>query len=534
MWLICAVLAAVASGRRASFVWLFAIAATAATAALASGSTGRRWSGRLFRAAETTVWAAGVIMTGGSHSPLLVYILAPGFAAGLAAGLEDAIATPALGAVVLAVGRALASPPTEPLSGLATSAAEWLVLALVAGLLASWIRKLIQETASHDAQESYLSAYRLLSQLRTVSRQLSAGLDATTLAEGMLRSLQDVMPYDRGAVFVRSSGTRLVPLAYTGADRVDWDVDLVGDTAFADAWMSQRAQSRNWQHSGGRGVSRSGSSIVLPLRMGLRTFGLVGLETREPDAFPPHAVAAAEPILANSALRLETALLFNDVREVATAEERRRLAREIHDGIAQELASLGYFIDGLHSEAAAEGSGVAEPLSDLRKELSRIISELRLSIFDLRSDVDQHGGLGAALSEYVRTVGTTSPFTVHLSLDERPTRLPAETEAELLRIAQEAITNARKHADAENLWVDCMVDPPRATLRVADDGSGMRRGRQDSFGLDVMRERAARLHAQFRITPREPTGTVVEVTLGGDVETDTVSENDARQRGRAS
>jgi signal transduction histidine kinase len=531
MWLICAVLAVVSQGRRTSLLWLIALAATAA---LASSSRTHPWAGRLSRAAETTIWAVGVVATGGGQSPLLVYVLAPAFAAGLAGGLEGAIATPLVGASVLVLARVTMHEPHGSLSDLTTATAEWLVLALVVGLLASWIRRLLQDAAHPDVQESYLAAYRLLSQLRTVSRQLSAGLDATTLAEGMLRSLQEAAPFDRGAVFVRSRGDRLVPLAYAGTDRVEWDVDLGSDTAFADAWVSQRPQVRNWQHSGGRGVSRSGCSVVLPLRIGLRTFGLVGLETHEPDAFPPGVVAAAEPILANSALRLETALLFDEVREVATAEERRRLAREIHDGIAQELASLGYFIDGLQAQASGEGSAVAEPLGDLRKELSRIISELRLSIFDLRSEVDQHGGLGAALSEYVRTVGTSSPFTVHLSLDERPTRLPTETEAELLRIAQEAITNARKHAGAENLWVDCIVDPPRATLRIADDGSGMQKGREDSFGLEVMRERAVRLRAELRIVPRDPRGTLVEVTLGGEVETDTVEDQDANGRGRAS
>ena len=76
-----------------------------------------------------------------------------------------------------------------------------------------------------------------------------------------------------------------------------------------------------------------------------------------------------------------------------------------------------------------------------------------MSIYDLRSEVDTHGGLGAALSDYVRSVGRATGLTVHLSLSEATDRLPAETEAELLRIAQEAVTNARRHADADNLWV---------------------------------------------------------------------------------
>ena len=80
-------------------------------------------------------------------------------------------------------------------------------------------------------------------------------------------------------------------------------------------------------------------------------------------------------------------------------------------------------------------------------------------------------GLGAALSDYVRQVGTGSRPDRAPRARRVADRLPIEAEAELLRIAQEAITNARKHADAENLWVTCRVDPPRASLRVEDDGA---------------------------------------------------------------
>jgi signal transduction histidine kinase len=208
-------------------------------------------------------------------------------------------------------------------------------------------------------------------------------------------------------------------------------------------------------------------------------------------------------------------MLFDEVRGVATAEERRRLAREIHDGIAQELSYLGYVVDGLTAEAREHDEGLTDELRSLRREITRIVSELRLSIFDLRSEVDIHGGLGAALSEYVRSVGQQSEMTVHLSLDEAATRLPAESEAELLRIAQEAITNARKHAEASNLWVTLVVDPPSALLRVEDDGRGLGTGRHDSFGLSIMRERASRLRTNVQVEAREPRGTRVEVVLGG-------------------
>src|SRR5947209_5270086 len=277
-----------------------------------------------------------------------------------------------------------------------------------------------------------------------------------------------------------------------------------------------------------RSCPRSGSGVVIPLVIGVRTFGLVGLETARRDVGVGQAAQMAD-VAGEAALRLETAMLFDEVRGVATAEERRRLAREIHDGIAQELSYLGYVVDGLTAEAKEHDEGLTDELRSLRREITRIVSELRLSIFDLRSEVDIHGGLGAALSEYVRSVGQQSDMTVHLSLDEAATRLPAESEAELLRIAQEAITNARKHAEATNLWVTLVVDPPSALLRVEDDGRGLGTGRHDSFGLSIMRERASRLRTNVQVEPREPRGTRVEVVLGGPTSSTTRLTNASSQ-----
>jgi signal transduction histidine kinase len=131
--------------------------------------------------------------------------------------------------------------------------------------------------------------------------------------------------------------------------------------------------------------------------------------------------------------------------------------------------------------------------------------------------VSSTNGLGSALSDYVRQVGAKSDLTVHLTLKEAPYRLAPAVEAELLRIAQEAITNARKHASAKNLWVHCWTDPPRASLVVRDDGSGIRGRREDSYGISIMRERAERIDATLQISNDESTesgrGTVVKVRV---------------------
>jgi signal transduction histidine kinase len=223
-------------------------------------------------------------------------------------------------------------------------------------------------------------------------------------------------------------------------------------------------------------------------------------------------------------LRLDTALVFDEIRTMATADERQRLAREIHDGIAQEVASLGYVVD--HMASTTRDPAVAQGLRELRGELSRVVADLRLSIFDLRSDVSTTNGLGSALSDYVRQVGAKSHLTVHLTLNEAATRLSPAVEGELLRIAQEAITNARKHAGASNLWVTCTVDPPYAEIEVSDDGRGFADDRPDGrYGLSIMAERAERIRGRLKITPRHPSGTTVAVVLGTSARRDSVRDS---------
>jgi signal transduction histidine kinase len=434
---------------------------------------------------------------------MLPYLLAPALAAGLFGGFSPAISTSGLAVLTLGLGRFSGDRSTSWNSYLGT-VAQWGLITLAVGLLGGWVSRL-QDGQQPPENAAYASAYRLLSQLRMVSRQLSGGLDPVTLSQGLLDHLHETVSYERAGVYVRSAGGRLAPMAFNGADRLDWKLD---GPPFDEAWAASVPVQQDIALTAGT----EGFSAVIPLQIGLRTFGLVALERTEP-AFDLVQLQSASSVVEEQALRLETALLFTEVRTLATAEERRRLAREIHDGIAQELASLGYVVDDLAARARFLPD-LEHDLKALRGELTRVITELRLSIFDLRSEVQSTTGLGSALSDYVRQVGAGSSLTVHLELDETTIRLPVDAETELLRIAQEAITNARKHANAQHLWVSCSVDPPRAVLRVEDDGGGLGAPRVDSFGLEVMRERAERIGARLLVRNREGGGTQVEVSLG--------------------
>jgi signal transduction histidine kinase len=439
----------------------------------------------------------------------LPYLLAPALEAGLLWGFVSVVTTVGIAAFALTVAPLVSPPKALDRRAYASLVAEWLVLSFGTGSVAAWVRRVRMSTGetSDPTTASYAAAYRLLSQLRVVSRQLSGGLDAYSLGLATLDSLRLIIPYTRAAVYARSEGGRLVPLAYNGVDRVDWVPSLDDDSSWAYAWTSGLPQRQAGTFSDDPG----GFAAVLPLRVGVRVVGLVGVE-RPNEPYTQEELAGASGMVDEAALRIETALLFAEVRQIATAEERRRLAREIHDGIAQELASLGYVMDDLSYRAADDEQ--RESMQFLRGELTRIISELRLSIFDLRSEALASNSLGGALSEHVRTVGATSHLTVHIELDESPQRLRSDAETELMRIAQEAITNVRKHAGAQNLWVTVRTAPPSAFLRIEDDGLGLRPGRADSYGMEIMRERADRLGASLSVTPRDTGGTVVEVALG--------------------
>jgi signal transduction histidine kinase len=102
-----------------------------------------------------------------------------------------------------------------------------------------------------------------------------------------------------------------------------------------------------------------------------------------------------------------------------------------------------------------------------------------------------------------------------VTLDEGTTRLRPEIESELLRIAQEAMTNAVRHSGASSITVQCSVAPPAAEIIVADNGRGLGTRREDSHGLEIMRERAALVSGQLTVHDNAPHGTVVGVRLEG-------------------
>ncbi|GAC1611785.1 MAG: hypothetical protein NVS3B26_28100 [Mycobacteriales bacterium] len=472
---------------------------------------------RLFLAlslAEATFVIVGVVATGGVGSPLLLYAAAAGLSAGLIFGARGAAgATLGLLASLIASWEFSRGRSSSP-GAFLLAATQWCVVGVALTLLGALTRRMFR--LAGQPAEAYAEAHRLLKNLRSIARALPSTLEPVSQADSILNTLAERVLFEQGGVYVRLASGGLSPLVLRGSRIDEWQLSLK-DRLLEEAWLTQDVQLSNKPLSrrANPGAAKPAQAMIIPLQVGLRTFGIVALESPPNRPWGRDEVLAASAVAAAAALPLETALLFDEVRELAVAEERHRLAREIHDGIAQELSQLGYRLD----DAAAQVQHVPalrEAVAEVRVEVSRIVGELRHSLFDLRSDVDPQGGLLAALATHVRVVAAQSGLTVNLSIDQAAARLPMEVEAELLRIAQEAVANARKHAGATTLWVGCHVSPPYASLSVEDDGVGPANltSRPSSHGLSIMKERAERIKGNLEIGIGPHGGTCVSVTVG--------------------
>jgi signal transduction histidine kinase len=450
-----------------------------------------------------------VAVTGGARSPMLPYFLAPGLALGLLAGPRSVLKGMALAAGALAAG--LVVSPARDLEGFLVTTGEWVLLAAAVGLIASWAQSLA--TSAEESSTGYAEALGLLEKLHTLTRELPIGLDAGAAAESLLDLAGQLAPSARSGVLVQTvTDGALVPMAVRGVRRVPWRAPLNEPGPLRTAWETRKpVVDRRVPDIAGR---RAGNTLaVVPLCRGTVPFGVVVLESPREDAFSDDEMRALVTAVRRAELRLETSLLFDEVRSVASAEERDRLAREMHNGVAQDLAFIGYRLDDLRAKAGLVDPVLAVELAELRKQITTLISDLRLSITDLRTSLGGDRGLGAALGSYIRAVGSGRQLTVHLSLQESTFRLPADREAALFRVAQIVAQDVRQCRQVTNLWTTLVVEPPSARLLVEHDGSAG----PDSHDLTAVTALIEGLGGTVEIHPRPGGGArVLAMFVGGD------------------
>jgi signal transduction histidine kinase len=200
----------------------------------------------------------------------------------------------------------------------------------------------------------------------------------------------------------------------------------------------------------------------------------------------------------------------------AVWNERNRMARELHDTLAQGLGAISMQLEVVKRMLPADAE-VRKPLDEARALARSNLTDARNSIWNMRSQVLETGDLAKALGDILRSLTDGTEMRGELRVLGSPRRLAPMTENNLLRIGQEAITNAARHAQAKRIEVVLQFAPREVQLSVLDDGLGfdpVQPPKSDGgFGLVGMRERAAQMHGELTVSSVPGEGSVLTLAL---------------------
>jgi signal transduction histidine kinase len=217
-------------------------------------------------------------------------------------------------------------------------------------------------------------------------------------------------------------------------------------------------------------------------------------------------------------------LLNNELRHLsgsliaAQDEERRRIARELHDGLGQDLAAAKMITDSLSGQNNVQHPA-KQALNDVSMLIERAIQEVRSISYLLHPPLLEEGGLHSALQWYLE--GLSKRTGIETSLEANPVefpRLPPDLETAVFRIVQEALTNVFRHSGARNAWVKLIKEEQQVIGTVRDDGKGISERtaefHQDSIGVGIggMRQRVKEFGGELRLRNANP-GTELEVVI---------------------
>lgn len=457
----------------------------------------------VLRAADIAVAAIVIAASGGQVAPFLLFLIVavagPAAKGGIRAGLA---AGSVLSFVLLFTLAVYGELPELGLGGILPAV---LLLPLV-GITTATAVQVLEQRSDHD-RRMLEEANRLLSSLRAIADDLPGGLDASTVAAAVIAELRTIegaravlvladehgvlQPAGASGVEAhRVSGLR-VDQARQLARRADGQGEVHAQAALPDALRQACTHLPHW--------------AVLTLGGGDDVLGalLVGFEEEDAarDAWP-----RLESVAVDAALALENARLFDGTLARAAATARRHIAGDLHDGVAQSLAHLRMELE-LLAMASDEPDG---------GELGRLARVSRSALEDLRSTIDGlrrpvGGDLEARLARHIADVQPVAGPRLELDIRGAAPLHPEGTE-DVLRIAQEAVSNALRHARASAVTVTLDSQDETLSLRIEDDGVGITPADHRSgggVGLRSMRERAERLGGDLAIRPRPGGGTLV-------------------------
>ena len=366
-----------------------------------------------------------------------------------------------------------------------------------------------------------------LEALHRVSQLVSSSLDLEEIFQTLYEEVARLMPADAFLValarpdglhdfeFIVDDGQRFPP-------RRGLELSAILADGLHDGGMVVlRDVTQHPQYARANRFGKPGrqtrSVLAAPLMRGDQVIGMISAQSYSEHDYRDPESRMLRTIASQAAIAIEHARLYRQAQNVAIAEERARLAREIHDTLAQGLIGVILCLERLDLTVPDDDEHY-RPWVERSLELSRSsLEEARRSVRDLRAAPLEGRTLLEALANLVADVAEDSEFEVTTNLATQLPSLSARVETALFRIAQEAISNARKHADCQSLDVQLTIEDNSLTLRISDDGVGFAVDDDalspEHFGLMTMRERVLQIGGVIDIASTRTNGTTVRVTI---------------------
>lgn len=254
--------------------------------------------------------------------------------------------------------------------------------------------------------------------------------------------------------------------------------------------------------------------LTVPLIKGEHFLGCIELIRFEEHYFSNKDALLIERLANHVVVVIENAILYRQLRYVSALEEQGRLARELHDQLAQSLGYLN-IKTSMTDELVLNGNleEAHRGLMEMKSVTKNIFMDVREGIFNLRTSASPFVGLFPTLRSYLIEYRDRYGLDVRLDADfDNETEFSPEVANQLMRIIQEALTNVRKHSQATLVWVRCRMNKDTINIQIEDNGAGFDLEQKidgQHYGLQIMKERAESVGGSVRFESRPGTGTCV-------------------------
>jgi len=261
------------------------------------------------------------------------------------------------------------------------------------------------------------------------------------------------------------------------------------------------------------------------MRVGDQPIGFIGFAFTHCTVLTDGQLEFIQALTNQATLSIYLTRLADQSQRVALTDERNRLAREIHDTLAQAFTGVSLQLEAVRGITALN-DGVEPTFADFQKAQAYIrrardlarkgLSEARRSVRALRAEALETETLPNALRKTLTQTTRDTGLQTHFYLEGDPLPLPDDLQLNLLRISQEAVTNTLRHAQATQLDLTLGFTPEHIQLRIVDNGSGFDTASLDTvagFGLVGMRERAARFYGTLKLRSNSDIGTTIDIVI---------------------